>query len=301
MMQVLRPSVLLLVLVLVLVGGATSDQNQNQNQTQHQILQVVPLDAQSNTQNNASSDVCVLPMVVGLCRASIPRFFYNATNQSCSSFIYGGCAGNGNNFMTQEMCEDTCRGVSVSTTAPPSVREARVASADSSDSAYSAPLQRFEKSADPNDERCGVGPEVGPCRAAFQRWFFNRSTGRCHAFIYGGCQGNQNNYQSEQSCFASCSGTTPPPAKRTGNDQQQDGQSDGQDQSRNHWTAAVFLFVSLAVISVLILFIIMVTMRRLNITRRSSSVSDKEELLPDDQTSVDSFSLPDTSSPPPKA
>ncbi|XP_042339395.1 BPTI/Kunitz domain-containing protein 4-like [Plectropomus leopardus] len=54
---------------------------------------------------------CRLPVKVGHCRASLPRFFYNVTSSSCRSFIYGGCSANGNNFKTRDKCEDTCRGV----------------------------------------------------------------------------------------------------------------------------------------------------------------------------------------------
>uniref|UniRef100_A0A8C7WV87 BPTI/Kunitz inhibitor domain-containing protein n=1 Tax=Oryzias sinensis TaxID=183150 RepID=A0A8C7WV87_9TELE len=41
---------------------------------------------------------CLQPVRTGSCRAAFPRFFYNASSGSCSSFIYGGCDGNDNNF-----------------------------------------------------------------------------------------------------------------------------------------------------------------------------------------------------------
>lgn len=50
-------------------------------------------------------------MKVGSCRAAFPRFFYDVLNQSCSSFLYGGCESNDNNFESQEECEATCSGV----------------------------------------------------------------------------------------------------------------------------------------------------------------------------------------------
>uniref|UniRef100_A0A673C4G9 BPTI/Kunitz inhibitor domain-containing protein n=1 Tax=Sphaeramia orbicularis TaxID=375764 RepID=A0A673C4G9_9TELE len=58
----------------------------------------------------------------------------------------------------------------------------------------------------PTKERCKAELQVGPCRAAFQRWYFNSLTGRCQRFIYGGCKGNKNNYENEESCRSMCTG-----------------------------------------------------------------------------------------------
>ena len=55
-------------------------------------------------------------------------------------------------------------------------------------------------------EHCGAEPEVGPCRASFQRWYHDRKKGSCQSFIYGGCKGNKNNYDSKESCMAACTG-----------------------------------------------------------------------------------------------
>lgn len=49
-------------------------------------------------------------------------------------------------------------------------------------------------------------PEPGLCRAAFPRWFYNYKTGNCETFTYGGCGGNDNNYNSKESCIATCTG-----------------------------------------------------------------------------------------------
>merc|ERR1711872_906835 len=44
-------------------------------------------------------DLCESPAEPGLCRAAFPRFFYNAESFQCEPFLYGGCGGNGNNFL----------------------------------------------------------------------------------------------------------------------------------------------------------------------------------------------------------
>ncbi len=51
---------------------------------------------------------CYLPKSVGRCRASTPKYYYNAENQACEQFNYGGCLGNANKFDTSEECEQQC-------------------------------------------------------------------------------------------------------------------------------------------------------------------------------------------------
>lgn len=43
------------------------------------------------------------------CRARFTRFYYNTESKECAEFIYGGCGGNGNRFMTKEECEQKCK------------------------------------------------------------------------------------------------------------------------------------------------------------------------------------------------
>lgn len=58
---------------------------------------------------------CGVSKVVGKCRASIPRWWYNVTDGSCQPFVYGGCEGNGNNYQSKEECLDKCAGVTENT------------------------------------------------------------------------------------------------------------------------------------------------------------------------------------------
>lgn len=52
---------------------------------------------------------------------------------------------------------------------------------------------------------CWANAETGPCRAMLPRWYFDRQEGRCAQFIYGGCGGNRNNFESEEYCLSVCS------------------------------------------------------------------------------------------------
>lgn len=37
-----------------------------------------------------------------------------------------------------------------------------------------------------------------------RRWWFNAAIGKCEPFIYGGCQGNENNFQAAMACVGAC-------------------------------------------------------------------------------------------------
>ncbi|XP_060566482.1 daf-12-interacting protein 1-like isoform X2 [Ruditapes philippinarum] len=52
--------------------------------------------------------ICQQPPATGRCHARYIRWYYNIHAQECSHFQYGGCEGNGNNFMSKRDCEQTC-------------------------------------------------------------------------------------------------------------------------------------------------------------------------------------------------
>ncbi|XP_074868240.1 uncharacterized protein LOC142022373 [Carettochelys insculpta] len=59
---------------------------------------------------------------------------------------------------------------------------------------------------DPVSNFCHLGPDVGPCKAWVPRLFYNASSRQCEPFIYGGCQGNKNNFETEEECLWACAG-----------------------------------------------------------------------------------------------
>ena len=52
---------------------------------------------------------CLMTTDSGPCRAYKEYFYYNATTQQCESFIYGGCDGTANRFVTVEHCTEYCQ------------------------------------------------------------------------------------------------------------------------------------------------------------------------------------------------
>ena len=51
---------------------------------------------------------------------------------------------------------------------------------------------------------CRLPPKVGSCKGRFPRWFFNTSLSQCELFIYGGCHGNRNQFQTLTECNNLC-------------------------------------------------------------------------------------------------
>ncbi|CAF0947111.1 unnamed protein product [Adineta ricciae] len=51
---------------------------------------------------------------------------------------------------------------------------------------------------------CKLPRDVGPCRAAIDRFYYDSIANECKAFTYGGCQGNQNNFRSLSKCQKAC-------------------------------------------------------------------------------------------------
>ncbi|XP_052769423.1 papilin-like [Mya arenaria] len=109
---------------------------------------------------------CTLPPKSGPCKAYFPRYFYNTTSCSCEKFIYGGCQPNENNFDTLDACEKACNNWASNV--------------------------------------CSLPKVVGLCKAYFPRWYFDKDTCTCRTFVYGGCQGNDNRFDTKEDCESHC-------------------------------------------------------------------------------------------------
>lgn len=51
---------------------------------------------------------------------------------------------------------------------------------------------------------CGKPKDTGPCKAIHPRFYFDSYEQNCKEFIYGGCLGNENNFEELSDCEDKC-------------------------------------------------------------------------------------------------
>ncbi|XP_077521305.1 carboxypeptidase inhibitor SmCI-like isoform X2 [Amblyomma americanum] len=112
---------------------------------------------------------CLIKPKEGRCRMLQKLWTYNVTLAQCQQFWYVGCMDNDNKYRTKEECEMTCL------RQPGNVN----------------PL-------------CFEPKYPGPCGAHYPRYYYNRWSKTCEKFIYGGCRGNENNFETLEECENTC-------------------------------------------------------------------------------------------------
>ncbi|XP_053682403.1 papilin [Sabethes cyaneus] len=101
------------------------------------------------------------------------RYFYDRSSGTCMDFTYTGCGGNENNFVSFDDCDRACGKA---------------------------------------EDACSLRPAYGRCSENETRWYYDQRSQRCYSFTFSGCQGNANNFHSEQECEQQCRPAAPAPA-----------------------------------------------------------------------------------------
>ena len=53
---------------------------------------------------------------------------------------------------------------------------------------------------------CTLPKQTGPCKARIRMFYFDHMLGQCKEFIYGGCGGNANKFETINKCETKCKG-----------------------------------------------------------------------------------------------
>ena len=53
---------------------------------------------------------------------------------------------------------------------------------------------------------CSLPKVEGLCKGFIPQWFYNSDRGRCEQFVYGGCGGNANKFNTKAACLMRCAG-----------------------------------------------------------------------------------------------
>uniref|UniRef100_A0AC35GV73 BPTI/Kunitz inhibitor domain-containing protein n=1 Tax=Panagrolaimus sp. PS1159 TaxID=55785 RepID=A0AC35GV73_9BILA len=155
------------------------------------------------------------------------RYYFNSNKQSCDSFQYDGCDGNGNNFQSAEDCQDYCgvggcpnggqplRDVAsnqltmcTETSKCPATHECVGINLNGNVAHRCCPTKSYI---------CSLPPQQGnQCsKMSITRFYFNIVTKECASFGFNGCNGNLNNFGSVEQCKNFCSSSACYPGEVT--------------------------------------------------------------------------------------
>ena len=127
---------------------------------------------------------CLKPKEQGTCRGIFERFYYNVETETCEDFVFGGCGGNENNFLSREKCNTYCLGEEFNTTDELDIKS--------------------DVDEENVDEICAIPRDPGSCKGHLEHFYYNIVSEGCEPFTYSGCEGNKNNFDSMQACTDFC-------------------------------------------------------------------------------------------------
>ncbi|XP_066985461.1 kielin/chordin-like protein isoform X4 [Macrobrachium rosenbergii] len=136
---------------------------------------------------------CYLPPIEldgPLCEGFQRKWTFDSSARQCKSIVYGGCGGTANLFDSEFDCLTSC------------LFPLGEGSLKKGSGVKDLGVTR-------NQKRCLLPVEEGPCFGALPYFFYNKVTGKCESFTYGGCRGNANRFHSLEECQETCAGIAP--------------------------------------------------------------------------------------------
>ncbi|XP_055921965.1 papilin isoform X2 [Eupeodes corollae] len=149
---------------------------------------------EENCPKSIAKDICEIPAMVGECQNYTARWYWDTKDTRCRQFYYGGCGGNENNFEHEHECLQRCE----------KKPEELAINEISPNNTPQINSNNAPENAVTSEEKCFEPPKAGDCDKELLRWFYDADNGICERFIYSGCHGNNNNFDSEVECEESC-------------------------------------------------------------------------------------------------
>jgi len=164
--------------------------------------------------NSSNTEVCEMTPAEGKsCHAYLPRWTYDVKQGKCIQFIYKGCGATGNNFINKYKCEQKCGNYKAKLEELLQSQQQRAETELESvqDTTTSSSSSIVENTIRPSSNKaCQQAMDPGFCYGINKRYYYNSENSRCQSFIFGGCGGNDNNFQSSYDCMRTCGGTGTP-------------------------------------------------------------------------------------------
>ncbi|RVE58535.1 hypothetical protein OJAV_G00210240 [Oryzias javanicus] len=151
------------------------------------------------------ADPCSLGFDPGMpCKDYQAKWYYDRQNGFCTQFWYGGCGGNDNRFDTEALCLKSCLRSEVQ----PSGEVEEKPEEKSQMQPEAEQVQQVKDPSAPVDI-CQLPKQEGSCVKFAVKWHYDTITKSCMRFWYGGCDGNQNRFDTFEQCEEACGKPAP--------------------------------------------------------------------------------------------